>query len=40
VAKVALKPPAATANQGRHRDGETNNKANASEVPIVACPLG
>ena len=40
VAKVALKAPAATANQGLQRDEETNNKAKASEVPIVACPLG
>ncbi len=40
VENVALKQPAATANQGRHRDDETISKPKASEVPIVACPLG
>jgi hypothetical protein len=38
VAKAALKPRLRPLTRVRHRDGETNNKANASEVPIVACP--
>ena len=40
VANVALRQPAATANHGRQRDEETKSKLKASEVPMVACPLG
>src|ERR1700733_6578445 len=40
VEKVALKQPAATANHGRHREEATISNPKASEVPMVACPLG
>src|ERR1700759_4467299 len=40
VANVAVMQPAATANHGRQREEETKSRLKASEVPIVAWPLG
>ena len=38
--KCCAEPAVATANHGRQRDEETRSKLRASEVPMVACPLG
>src|SRR5271165_5256897 len=40
VENVELMHPAATASHGLQRDDETKIKLKASEVPMVACPLG